>query len=86
MEKLQEREEKKKKDRLRNKFYRSSNVAGPPKREKEDESESFEEYGSSEEYSDEYEEQDTGPHNLRSFLPANSTQNYFLIVRMLSFF
>ena len=28
---------------------------------------------------------DTGPHNLRSFLTANSTQNHFLIARMLSF-
>ena len=27
----------------------------------------------------------SGPHNLRSFLAANSTQNYFLIARMLSF-
>ena len=27
-----------------------------------------------------------GPHNLRSFPVANSTQNYFLIARMLSFF
>ena len=27
----------------------------------------------------------TGRHNLRSFLAANSTQNYFLIARMLSF-
>ena len=26
-----------------------------------------------------------GRHNLRSFLAANSTQNYFLIARMLSF-
>ena len=26
------------------------------------------------------------PHNLRSFLTANSTQNYFFIARMLSFF
>ena len=28
----------------------------------------------------------TVPHNLRSFLAANSTQNYFLIARMLIFF
>ena len=27
----------------------------------------------------------TGPHNLRSFLAANSIQNYFLIARILSF-
>ena len=27
----------------------------------------------------------TGSHNLRSFLAANSTQNYFLVARMLSF-
>ena len=26
-----------------------------------------------------------GPHNLRSFLTANSTQNYFLTARILSF-
>ena len=28
----------------------------------------------------------TGRHNLRSFLAVNSTQNYFLVARMLSFF
>ena len=27
----------------------------------------------------------SGPHNLRRFLAANSTQNYFLIARMLIF-
>ena len=66
LEKLQERQEGKKKQRLRNKIYRSSNIAGPPKREKKEESESFEEYGSSEEYSDEYEDQDTAKKNAPS--------------------
>ena len=27
-----------------------------------------------------------GPHNLQSFLTANSTHNYFFIARMISFF
>ena len=41
-------------------------------------------YANDDDVKDDYDDH-AGRHNLRSFLAANSTQNYFLIAHMLSF-